>query len=381
MFVLRLATELRSRGMEVAVYDHAPEWSNKALVKNFSRKIPVLSYSSNPVFRFLLWRVNGLLSRMGYKHNIRNAYNARQFKKLIRKGRFDVVNSQMYTADLMTARQKNKDFTFVVTTHGEYELRKQTNHEQYSEVEFDFILKKTDALIYTTSRNYEAVAPYLHPEIPVKKIYVGFSEPSTSGTAISPETIGIHKDDFVIGQVARGIMEKGWEECISAYKLIRKNNSDKKIHLVLIGTGKELKSLYEKEKTEGIHLLQLDADPLQYYQWLKRFDAGLLLSYFKGESVPNVVIEYLYNNIPVLATAMGEIPQMITTENGNAGEIVPFKNGKADTQFVYDRINYWLKNPAYYQKMKSQSTMAFEKFKIAKIADQYIELFQSLIEK
>ena len=181
--------------------------------------------------------------------------------------------------------------------------------------------------------------------------------------------------------VARGIPEKGWMEAMEMFKMLKKSYTKRKIHLVLIGNGEELKALYESNRMEDMHLLQFTKNTLEYFSWIKYFDAGMLLSYFMGESVPNAIIEYLYFNVPVIATPMGDIKEMISSPNGMAGDMVPLKNGRADTAFTVSVLKKWLDEPAYYASLKKNTSKAFEKFNMRKIASEYLKVFEEVISK
>jgi glycosyltransferase involved in cell wall biosynthesis len=120
---------------------------------------------------------------------------------------------------------------------------------------------------------------------------------------------------------------------------------------------------------------------LEYFSWVEHFDAGMLLSYFKGESVPNAIIEYLYFNVPVISTPMGDIRDMISSPEGPAGDIIPLKEGKADYQYVTEVLMKWLDDSEYYSKLKSNTGKAFEKFDMKKIASEYVRVFEEILSK
>ena len=129
-----------------------------------------------------------------------------------------------------------------------------------------------------------------------------------------------------------------------------------------------------------MHLLQFSKDPLEYFSWIAHFDMGVLFSYFKGESVPNAVIEYLYHGLPVLSTSMGDINKMIFSENGLAGEVMPLKNGKADIDIALHIVKKWLDDPEYFNQLKSNTKAALEKFRMENVAKEYLEVYTEAIE-
>jgi glycosyltransferase involved in cell wall biosynthesis len=374
MFVMRLAEELSSKGHEVYVYNQQPEWSDPDFQNSFSDKVKVISYGSKNTI-YWVWKLNGLINKFSSSFNFRNRFNERVYRKTLKKFNFDVINSQMWISDKLTSKvATDLNIPFVITTHGEYELNLSGKNKNFGS-EAVKCLATAKAVIYTAQKNIDAIHSLLPDNIPVRKIIVGFNGDAIPRFKIDPVSLGIGEDDFVIGMVARGIPEKGWSEVIEMFHLLKKQTS-RKLHLLLIGNGANLKKEFEAKKVPGMSLLQFTKNPLEYFSWISRFDAGLLLSYFKGESVPNVVIEYLYHHAPVIATQIGDIKEMISSENGMAGEFVPLKDNKADPEKAAQVILRMLDDKEYYQTLKENTKAAFRKFEMKKIAEEYLEVYR-----
>ena len=379
MFIMRLAEELYDNGHEVFVYNHQPEWSNREFLSSFSKKIKIISYTDNSFLLSLTWKLNGFLSRLNKNYTFRNWINDRKFKKTLLKYNFDIINSQMYTADRLNAKiAAPLKVPFVITTHGEYELNFSHGNSDFDK-EAKHCIDSASAVIYTAEKNIEAIHTLINPKKPLRKILVGFNGDVIKRFNVNPSTLGIKKEDFVIGMVARGIPEKGWNELIEMFLKIKKTYTKRKLHLILIGNGEELKILFKSKKTEDMHLLQFSKNPMEYFSWIAHFDMGVLMSYFKGESVPNAIIEYLYHGLPVLSTPMGDISKMISSPGGMAGELVPLKDGKADVSTAVQILEKWLDDPAYFNKLKENTKAAFEKFKMANVAREYLEVYKDAI--
>ncbi len=115
--------------------------------------------------------------------------------------------------------------------------------------------------------------------------------------------------------------EKGLSELISAYALLGR----KDVQLVLIGEGPYETTLRNKVQSHGIedrvHFLGgLLQDKIA--DWLNRATLFCLPSY--NEGLPNVVLEALACGVPVVATNVGGIPELITSEA--YGLMVPRKD-------------------------------------------------------
>ena len=380
MFIMRLAEELNDKGHEVFVYNHQPEWSNKDFLSSFSKKIIIINYSDNRFLLSLTWKLNGFFSRINKRFSFRNWINERKYKRTLLRYNFDIINSQMYMADSLNAKIATVlGIPFVITTHGEYEL-----NFSHGDLDFDKLARRclstASAVIYTAEKNIEAIRSLISQGTPVRKILVGFNGDAIKKYDVDPATLGIRNGDFVIGMVARGIPEKGWNELIEMFVRLKESYAKRNLHLILIGNGDYLKQLFHSKKIDGMHLLQFSKDPLEYFSWIAHFDMGVLFSYFKGESVPNAVIEYLYHGLPVLSTSMGDINKMIFSENGLAGEVMPLKNGKADIDIALHIVKKWLDDPEYFNQLKSNTKAALEKFRMENVAKEYLEVYTEAIE-
>lgn len=123
---------------------------------------------------------------------------------------------------------------------------------------------------------------------------------------------------FRIGCVSRLSHEKGVDVLIEAFALVR--NELPRAELVLIGDGAERQTL-EKRATElGL------ADHIQFFgmcddvmQLLNGFDLFVLPS--RTEGLPLAVLEAMAASLPIVATAVGGVPQAL--RHGEAGVLVP----------------------------------------------------------
>ncbi len=185
--------------------------------------------------------------------------------------------------------------------------------------------------------------------------------------------LGIKKNEKVIGFVGRLVKDKGIEELIEAWKIVRKNNDAK---LILVGPIEERdalqKSIIETIKSSpDIFWTDFTRDTPAYYQ---AFDFLVLPTYREG--FPNVPLEAAAMGIPTIAT---EVPGCIdAVVNEKTGLWVPSqkvpeladamlrylgddklckKHGKAARQRVLDSFQpekIWEENDKLYQHMLRQ---------------------------
>lgn len=132
---------------------------------------------------------------------------------------------------------------------------------------------------------------------------------------VSRSLAGIPEEAFVFGASGRLSVEKGHRYLISAFHSLHRN-TDRPLFLLLLGEGRERKALEEQASRLGIR----DSVGFAGFQrncgpWMRLFDCLVQPSVTEG--TPNSVLEALLLNIPVVATAVGGVPDVIRhNQNG-----------------------------------------------------------------
>lgn len=111
---------------------------------------------------------------------------------------------------------------------------------------------------------------------------------------------------------------------ISAFHEMRAAFSSRQpLHLILVGDGREQKNLERQTADYGmrdnVHFAGFQGNPAH---WMGLFDSMVQPSLTEG--TPNSVLEALCLHIPVIATAVGGVPDLITDHDN--GLLVPPKN-------------------------------------------------------
>lgn len=135
--------------------------------------------------------------------------------------------------------------------------------------------------------------------------------------AAAKTRLGVPPGRFVIGAVGRLSPEKGFDNLIRA--LARLVNDHWDVELWIAGEGDEREQLEalaaELNLGERVRLLGQRSDLIELYQ---AFDVFVLSSLREG--LPNVVLEALAIEVPVVATSVAGVPRVL--ENGQNGFIV-----------------------------------------------------------
>lgn len=160
--------------------------------------------------------------------------------------------------------------------------------------------------------------------------------------------LGINQNDFVIGTVGRQTWDKGFSTLLTAAAYSKKHIQNLKI--LLVGDGVERKNLEQLAQKLGI------ADSVMFTglrrdipNMLFAMDIFAIPSWF--EAFGNVTVEAMYAKIPVLASRVGGIQEVI--QDGINGLLIP----AAEPDVWAEKIIY-----AYdhYDEMKKLSRTAYD---------------------
>ncbi len=382
IFALRLAEALSSKN-NIWLYSHHDDYIDQKLTRHIAPSVEVLSDKFK--LDWFIKKFDRLLYKVGIDFSWRERLVVKHIRQTISQYGIELVHSHMFKSDYVVAKALHgTSVPLVITMHGNYESFLKNYLQSTGEVLINYLKKlrqtlaKTDAVAYLTEKNLrvleeERIIPtncYQH--IVRKKIYNGFV-----GRVDQPHSrkdINIEDSNLVFGLVARGIPEKGWEVAIEAFEKL----ANDRVHLVLVGWSEYVAELAEKYKyQERIHFVGYSGNPLN---WIQLFDVGLLPSVY-GESLPNVIVEYLYCGKPSIVSDVGESKLMIEAEGQKAGFVLPVENGRIDPTQLCNLMQKYLQDQSLSPKQSQLAAMAFKKFTMEKCIKGYTELYYSVYEK
>lgn len=254
----------------------------------------------------------------------------------------------------------------VVTSHGMYEMIEE--QDRFEAVAL--LAQRACQVVYIAEKNLRGFKKGELSDHQLVKI-----DNALPLYELNPATrseFGIPEEAFVICVVSRAIPEKGWAEAIEIVNRVH-NQTSKDIHLILVGDGDEYQRLSaQKELQSYIHLLGFRKDVRELFAMA---DLGMLPTRFKGESAPLVLIECLHAGRPMLASDVGEVKNMLTTEQGMAGEVVPLINWQIDIDSVVCKLCLLIEDKKYYEQVCFQVPMASQKFTATKMMAKYEKVY------
>jgi len=297
--------------------------------------------------------------------------NQKYISSQIKKYNIILINSSGISSDYRSVYYFKKRFKLpvIITMHSDYNKEFWDFKEHKEELFFKLaegILSNADGILYTADHNLEIFNKFKNytgtlPE----KCYLGFTPALEKNIRLE---MNIPADAFVVVMMARGIKEKGWEEAIKAFKILQKTNPNSFLILITTETDYISQLKHENEPNKHIFFKGYQSEPSAF---LYSSNCMVLPSYFP-ESLPYTIIESLACGKPVLACPIAEIPKMLITENGIAGELIPLNTeGKADYVFLADKLIELARNIEYREQKEVLSKKAFEKFSMKNCGDFY----------
>ncbi len=193
--------------------------------------------------------------------------------------------------------------------------------------------------------------------------------------AFQPKTLSGPPGDVTLLSVARLVKEKGLEYGIETVYLLKKKKPLLKMQYLIIGGGPLEKKLREL-------CAQLDiSENVRFLGWMnqdevieKMREADIFLLPSIAEANPVVLMEARATGLPVVATSVGSIPEVIA--DGLSGFLVP----PGDPGALAERLGCLTGNPALRREMGRQGRkFVEEKHDIDKLNRRLVEIYEALL--
>jgi glycosyltransferase involved in cell wall biosynthesis len=136
------------------------------------------------------------------------------------------------------------------------------------------------------------------------------SPPGNDSVAVLRQRLGIRDSERVVLSVGRLSREKAHLDLIEACKSLRETKPDVEFKLIIVGDGPErsrLEAAVESAEFEAGVIFAGQVDDVQPFYAVA--DVFALPSYSEGS--PNVLLEAMAANLPIAATTVGGVPEMV----------------------------------------------------------------------
>jgi glycosyltransferase involved in cell wall biosynthesis len=186
------------------------------------------------------------------------------------------------------------------------------------------------------------------------------------------QTLGITEDSRVILCVGRLSREKAQRDFIEAAALIRSNNSNRNTRFVIAGDGPDRFMLKDLAKARGIadwfFFAGQVANLAPYYTMA---DIAVLPSHSEGS--PNVLLEAMAGGLPIVATAVGGVPEIV--EHEKQALLVEKQNPTALARSI-ERL---LDDPALCSRLSTSARQTISAYTPDAYRDSILSLYQSCL--
>lgn len=181
------------------------------------------------------------------------------------------------------------------------------------------VISETDKIVCVSHALKTAAESIANPKYPISVVYNGCDMKTFNFNQEIRieyrEKLGILMDQKVIVFVGALNKIKGVIELINAFMRLLPEYPG--LHLILVGDGEEFLTIKKIISSDSLHkkIHLVGRQPHnEISNWLNAADIFVLPTHYEG--LPNVVLEAMACGLPVIATRVGGIPEVVTEDTG-----------------------------------------------------------------
>jgi glycosyltransferase involved in cell wall biosynthesis len=199
-------------------------------------------------------------------------------------------------------------------------------------------------------------------------------QPAESNASLARQAAGIPEHAFVFGSVGRLSREKGHRYLLDAFARASAVKPDANFFLVLLGEGRELEALRQQAAELKISdRVKFAGFQRDCGQWMRLIDCLVQPSLTEG--TPNSVLEALVEKLPIVATAVGGVPDLITDRK--SGLLVPPADPDAFSAAMLEVYN----SPALREQLAQGALSVGKSYLPETQRDSLIAVYQSVLQQ
>ena len=374
IMAMSLAAEL-SRNNQVYLFYHMDVEENEGLVKRLiPPEVKILSLRRLRLLNLFARKTHSLLKFLKINWSAYDFFRLRLLSFYVRKFDIDIVSSHSMISDEACCRALFGKKPIAVTDHGQYALVIAGGSRS-----FVSYLKKATCIVVVSDFNRKLLINEFGNELPnLQVIYNGIIRSEVADDSFRRNN-GIADDTFIFGMVSRGVPEKGWRIAIESFLKLRTEGFIN-TRLVLVGGSfymDELKANYSNE--QSIIFTGAVSNPSYF---IKDFNIGLFPTLFPSEAFGLVVVEYLFEGKPVIATDTGGIPEVLCDGETQAGQLVKFTgNENSFVEDIYVAMREYMINSILCKEHSANAATLAQKFTIKECSRNYEKMFDKILNK
>ncbi|MFN0196772.1 MAG: glycosyltransferase [Planctomycetaceae bacterium] len=256
----------------------------------------------------------------------------RNLREFVQRERFDIVHSHDYKSDFYNLMLAKREGTIpLATAHG---WTGHSRRERWIYYPLEKISLRTFPIVICVSSDIAtALRKYSITEDKLRIIPNGIDPDQYRRDAaqlkVNRERWGCQNEEYVIGSVGRLEPQKRFDLLIESFAPIHREFP--RTRLLIAGEGSQRQSL--QSLVDRLHLsdvCRLVGHCSQITQFYQALDLYVQSSDYEG--TPNVVLEAMAMEVPVVATDAGGTSDILT--NGTDGIIVPIRDAESLTKAI-----------------------------------------------
>jgi glycosyltransferase involved in cell wall biosynthesis len=256
-----------------------------------------------------------------------------------------VITNSVKSHFLFWRSRLNKNYPWVAFHHGytatDLKMRVYNRLDRWSLPKSDRIATVCQAFASQLSRE---------TNIPQERIFVQHNairprpKPAADEVSGLRRRFGIAEGERVVLSVGRLSKEKAHADLIEAFKQVDAGNPELQCKLLIVGDGAERAGLEEAARASGqTDRITFAGQVSNIQPFYAAADVFVLPSHSEGS--PNVLLEAMVAEVPIIATAVGGVPEIVSDEE--SALLVPPKN----PQTLAAAINRVLDDSALAQRL------------------------------
>lgn len=292
----------------------------------------------------------------------------RWLRHLIKSRNIDIVHAHQYSPySYAWFAHWGLGVKLIFTEHGRFHPDRHRTKARFIN---PLIAHTTDHIVAISSATKDALAEYEYlPKNKIRVIYNGIAglRPNQQQIDTLRDSLGIHRNDRVIGTVARLDPVKNHPLMIKATQTLIEQGHP--VKLLIVGDGPERESL--EKLTEQLHLkdaVLFTGFQNQPAEYLALLDIFLLPSFTEGTSI--TLLEAMSLGIPAVATRVGGTPEIV--EDEETGILIESDNLPG---FV-NSVSRLLVDPHVYSSMAEATLQRFQtRYSVEQMVSHYQTLY------
>jgi glycosyltransferase involved in cell wall biosynthesis len=297
-------------------------------------------------------------------------------RSVVERQRPDVVVSHSVKSHFLVWRSRIwRDYPWVAFHHGytttDRKMRVYNRLDRWSLPFADRLVTVCQAFAQELARN--TGAPLADISVQHNSIRTR-PEVSQADALVMRSKLGIASNESLLLSVGRLSKEKAHVDLLGALTRLRESHPQLKCKLVIVGDGPERATLEAVARARGINqdviLTGQERDVQPFYA---AADVFVLPSHSEGS--PNVLLEAMAANLPIVATAVGGVPEIV--EHNESALLIPANDPNA----MAAAIARVLDDPQLVQLLTTNaSALVTSRYTPAQYVRSLVEIFQRAID-